>query len=893
MRGRDSLSVVLAGILAILSIQVDNAKAATIYVPDDYSRIQEAVDAANPGDTIIVRDGTYTENVKVNKENLTIGTENGPDSTIVQAANRNDHVFGITADYTTIDGFTIKNAGLDPHAPGLTYSGVWVLNAGYCEISNNYFLDNVASVYISNSSDNIITGNRTTNHYQGITISDTTDSVISDNRVSDGYSGILIQSSENNTIRNNQISNHTLGMDLFGSSNNVLADNTLSDNKENFRVYGTQLSDYVNDISVSNKVNGKPIHYLIGKNGIVIDSSWYVGYLGIVNSTNVTIRNLNLSHNSQGLLLAYSSNCTIEDLVLSDNGAGINLYESSNNTITRNTAYNNHEGIQLLHSSNNLIFLNNFKDNNYNAHCPGSSNLWNSKEDLTYTYKGKTYTSPLGNYWSDYMGIDSAGDGIGDPPYKPGASSGADEGSDNHPLMMTFENYNEPPPEKTLAEKAAELAKKVIGAAYKWGAKGWDKGLKVFLNASEIETRAYPYYYWNSVTNETEIRYGPGIDCAGLIFWAYNKASDATAYVETNPVFFEGANGQRDHNFKEPRSEGDLRPGDVMFFDFVLNSDYTTPQKDKLMDHVAIYVGSYDYPGGTIGGIHYTAGTYDCVHASFGKGGVVPDNKEMLKEWKINGVLGFEGFRRWTGPEVGLLIKKTKGTDLCVTDPEGLTITKKVYNDMYEIYETSGALYYAEWDIDGDDHLDDIVIAPVRKPGCYLIMVVPEPTDYPTGTYSLEVTGNGENIVLAENVQISNIPTQPYILRCTDTEVIPVIPARIDFKPDTVNLESKGQWVTVYIELPLGHGYGIGQIDLGTLILNSLIRSEAKPNEIGDYDGDGIPDLMVKFNGLDVQKILNIGDAVRITLTGNLIDGRLFEGTDTIRVISQGNVSPM
>lgn len=43
----------------------------TIYVPDSYPTIQAAVDAASPGDTIIVRDGTYRENIDVNKR-LTI-----------------------------------------------------------------------------------------------------------------------------------------------------------------------------------------------------------------------------------------------------------------------------------------------------------------------------------------------------------------------------------------------------------------------------------------------------------------------------------------------------------------------------------------------------------------------------------------------------------------------------------------------------------------------------------------------------------------------------------------------------------------------------------------------------------------------------------------------------
>ena len=54
-----------------------------IYVPDDYPSIQDAVNAAHYGDMIIVRDGTYMENVVIDKS-LKIRSENGPQSTIVQ-----------------------------------------------------------------------------------------------------------------------------------------------------------------------------------------------------------------------------------------------------------------------------------------------------------------------------------------------------------------------------------------------------------------------------------------------------------------------------------------------------------------------------------------------------------------------------------------------------------------------------------------------------------------------------------------------------------------------------------------------------------------------------------------------------------------------------------------
>jgi pectin methylesterase-like acyl-CoA thioesterase len=38
-----------------------------IYVPDDYPTIQAAVDAASSGNTIIVREGTYNEDIDVNR----------------------------------------------------------------------------------------------------------------------------------------------------------------------------------------------------------------------------------------------------------------------------------------------------------------------------------------------------------------------------------------------------------------------------------------------------------------------------------------------------------------------------------------------------------------------------------------------------------------------------------------------------------------------------------------------------------------------------------------------------------------------------------------------------------------------------------------------------------
>lgn len=132
-------------------------------------------------------------------------------------------------------------------------------------------------------------------------------------------------------------------------------------------------------------------------------------------------------------------------------------------------------------------------------------------------------------------------------------------------------------------------------------------------------------------------------------------------------------------------------------------------------------------------------------------------------------------------------------------------------------------------------------------------------------------------------------------------EIISVIPTTIDFDPDTLNLRSKGKWITAYVELP--EGYDVSDIDVSTVMLNNTIpislldvpAPKPVPTEIGDYDEDGIPDLMVRFDRALVQLfICNQGiryGEVSLTITGELSDGTPFEGTDVIFVNYAGDVN--
>jgi hypothetical protein len=114
-------------------------------------------------------------------------------------------------------------------------------------------------------------------------------------------------------------------------------------------------------------------------------------------------------------------------------------------------------------------------------------------------------------------------------------------------------------------------------------------------------------------------------------------------------------------------------------------------------------------------------------------------------------------------------------------------------------------------------------------------------------------------------------------------------PLSMEFEvtPGTLNLSSGGRWVTGYLEpaSPLAR-----VIDVSSIRLNGTVPADAAaPAALCDHDGDGVPDLMVKFNRVAVELTMPEGDNVPVTVTG-MVDGQSFSGTDFIRV-RRGKIS--
>lgn len=395
--GESMRTVIVLLFLAILAAPV---AAKTIYVPDDYEKIQWAVDNASVGDTIIVRDGTYKENIVVNKP-LKIISENGPQRTTIDGIGiyRGYRAIEIKSNDVEIIGFRIVNSS----------TGI-VIYLSNVTVVNNIISNNGLGIQ-AYSSNNTISNNIFTN-----------DSIILEGGELEHWNTHTI---ENNTVNGKPIYyfKDKTGGKVPEDAGQVILANCTNMIVENLRMSNTDvgiLVGFSSRITISNNT--------ISNNNYGIS---------LEKSTNNIISNNTISKNSFCIELWYSSNNTISNNTISNSWDGIYLSWSNSNLISKNNISNNRwTGIYLWYSYDNKIYLNDLNNNTRNAYSGRSTNIWNSTEKITYTYEGKTYTNYLGNYWSGYSATDSNGDGILDEPYVIDSNN-----TDYYPLTGPFQNH--------------------------------------------------------------------------------------------------------------------------------------------------------------------------------------------------------------------------------------------------------------------------------------------------------------------------------------------------------------------------------------------------------------------------------------------------------------------
>ncbi len=197
------------------------------------------------------------------------------------------------------------------------------------------------------------------------------------------------------TIRNMVITKFDTGIHAFGSRNNNISANYIAYNEGN----GISLDSGVNTLFGNTIINN-------GGNGVLLYFSNY----------NI-IRGNNITKNNRGIDIYGSQYNSISGNSITNNSIdGLWFFGSYSNYLLGNNITDNQVSIDFqMDSSSNRIYYNNFVNNEVHFEDVGV-NFWDN--------------GTVGNYWSDYRGIDWDRDGIGDTPYI------IDENNrDNHPMM--------------------------------------------------------------------------------------------------------------------------------------------------------------------------------------------------------------------------------------------------------------------------------------------------------------------------------------------------------------------------------------------------------------------------------------------------------------------------
>jgi PKD repeat protein len=183
-----------------------------------------------------------------------------------------------------------------------------------------------------------------------------------------------------------------------------------------------------------------------------------------------------------------------------------------------------------------------------------------------------------------------------------------------------------------------------------------------------------------------------------------------------------------------------------------------------------------------------------------------------------------------------------------------VVVNKTITFNGSSSYDSDGEILLYNWNFgDGNTSIDMVANHSYSCPGIYFV-----------------------NLTVSDNDDLTNMIQKIIVVSSK-------LQATIDIDPDTLNLNSTGKWITCHIEFP--DGYKVEDIDINTIMLNDVLPANTQPTNISDYDQDGIPDLMVKFDRQNIIDILEPGDNVEIIITGQLIDGTKFEGIDFIDVI--------
>jgi nitrous oxidase accessory protein len=327
--------------------------------------IKEAVNLAKEGDTVFVKKGVYKEKTIFVTKGIHII---GQDFPVLDAENRSDSLFAVSADNFSITGFKFKNIGLS-------------------------YTKEIAGIFVSKSKNFIL----------------------KNNIFEDVFYAFIIQSSKYGVIKSNKIFGQAVsetssgnGIHIWKSSHMRVEGNTISGMRDGIYLEFIQLSHIFNNTSENNVRYG--LHFMFSNNNEYYKNEFKTNGAGVAVMFSKHIKmhhntfHLNWGTASYGLLLKEINDANIHDNVFEKNTIGINIDGCNRISYKNNHFIRNGWALKFTGGCYSNVFeFNNFMHNAFDLSY--NSRLNNNKFEA--------------NYWSDYTGYDLNKDGIGDVPFRP------------------------------------------------------------------------------------------------------------------------------------------------------------------------------------------------------------------------------------------------------------------------------------------------------------------------------------------------------------------------------------------------------------------------------------------------------------------------------------------